>query len=102
MSLKVDSIMSKLKKNLHLIFVESLEKYVFLKIKSAEFQELLKLRKFTAKNEYYIIQAIKLWIKCNVNERVGDAELLLSYINCGECSKILIYENKNIDTGNLI
>ena len=102
MTLKVDDIMCKLKKNLHLVFIESLEKYVFLKIKSTEFQEILKLREFRAKNEYYIMQAISVWIQYNVEERVGDAELLFSYIDCKACSKFLIFENKNINTGNLI
>ena len=101
-SLNVDNIMRNLKKNLHLIFTESIEKYVFLKIKYKEMQELLKLREFMAKNEYYIIQAIIMWIQFNLDERVGDAELLFSNIDCKSCSKNLILENKNINTGNLI
>ena len=86
--------------NFQLIFTESIEKYVYLRLKIDTLKEILKLHKFTAENEYYIIKGIKAWVIYDLYNRITYAETLFSYVNCKSCSKTLMLENEEIDTGN--
>ena len=100
LSLTVNNLLERVKKYFNIIFKETIEKYVFLRLSADELHELLKFHYFNSTDEYYFVEGIKLWLKYDLKHRLDNAQSLFSLINCGSCSKDIMLEYIPIDTGN--
>ena len=100
LSLTVNNLLERVKKDFSIIFKETIEKYVFLRLSADELHELLKLHYFNSTDEYYFVECIKLWLKYDLKHRLDYAQSLFSLINCGSCNKSIMFQYKQIDTGN--
>ena len=100
LSLTVNNFIEKIKKDFNIIFEERIEKYVFLRLTTDELHELLKLRSFNSTDEYYFVKGIRVWLKYAITNRLDNAQSLFNLINCRSCSKIIMLENKIINSGN--
>ena len=92
----------RIKENLNIIFVETLEKYVFLNLTADELYKSFSNYEFRCKDEFYYVISIKLWVTHNLEDRIKYAEHLFGTINCKYFSKILMLENLKSNTGNSI
>ena len=84
----------------NIIFNETIEKYVFLKLSFNDLYDFLKQRSFHSPDEYYFVKGIVLWLKYDIDNRLDNSQSLFSLINCRLCNKYNMSENKIIDTGN--
>ena len=100
LSLTVNNYLEKVKKYFNIIFTETIEKYVFLRLPADDLYNLLKLRSFKSSNEYYFVKGISLWMKYDFKNRLNMAESLFRHVNCGLCDKNIMLQNTLIDTGN--
>ena len=96
----VDICMEKVKQDFTIIFYETLEKYVFVRLAYSELYELLKSRGFHSSDEYYLVKGIVLWITYDIDNRIVNAQSLLGLIDTGLCNKNIMLNSKQIDTGN--
>ena len=99
-SLTINNYLLRVKNDFSIIFKETIEKYVFLRLSADELLELLKLRYFNSTDEYFFVEGIKLWLKYDLKHRLDNAQSLFSLINCGSCNKAIMLQYKQIDTGN--
>ena len=96
----VNMYLQKIKSNFNIIFIETIEKYIFLKLSPNDLHEFLKQRSFHSLNEYYFVQGIVLWLTYDLDSRFDNAKSLFSLINCRVCDKNMMLDNKLINTGN--
>ena len=100
MTLKANEFKVKIKNKIEVIFKESIEKYIFMKLKFSELQRLLKERSLRRKNEYSIIKALTLWFQYDPDNRMQYAKELFSFVNIHLCYDTIDLSNININTGN--
>ena len=98
----IKKAVERIKENLNIIFVETLEKYVFLNLTADELYKSFSNYEFKCKDEFYYVSSIILWITHNIEDRITYAEHLFSTINYKYCSRFLLLENSVINTGNSI
>ena len=96
----VNMYLQKIKSDFNIIFIETIEKYVFLKLSPNDLHEFLKQRAFHSSNEYYFVKGIVLWLTYDLDSRFDNAISLFSLINCRVCDKNIMLDNKVINTGN--
>ena len=96
----VNMYLQKIKSDFNIIFIETIEKYVFLKLSPNDLHEFLKQRAFHSSNEYYFVKGIVLWLTYDLDSRFDNAISLFSLINCRVCDKNIMLDNKLINTGN--
>ena len=96
----VNMYLQKIKSDFNIIFIETIEKYVFLKLSPNDLHEFLKQRAFHSSNEYYFVKGIVLWLTYDLDSRFDNAKSLFSLINCRVCNKNIMLKNKLINTGN--
>ena len=90
----------KIKSDFNIIFIETIEKYVFLKLSPNDLHAFLKQRAFHSSNEYYFVKGIVLWLTYDLDSIIDNATSLFSLINCIVCDKNMMLDNKLINTGN--
>ena len=96
----VNMYLQKIKSDFNIIFIETIEKYVFLKLSPNDLHEFLKQQHFHSSNEYYFVKGIVLWLTYDLDSRIDNATSLFSLINCRVCDKNMMLDNKLINTGN--
>ena len=96
----VNMYLQKIKSNFNIIFIETIEKYVFFKLSPNDLHEFLRQRAFHSSNEYYFVKGIVLWLTYDLDSRFDNAKSLFSLINCRVCNKNRMLDNKLINTGN--
>ena len=96
----VNIYLEKVKHNFNIIFNETIEKYVFLRLSVTDLHEFLKQRTCHSSNEYNYFKGIVLWLKFDVDNRFDNAQLLFSLINYRLCNNMIMLDNDDIDTGN--
>ena len=96
----VNMYLQKIKSDFNIIFIETIEKYVFLKLSPNDLHAFLKQRAFHSSNEYYFVKGILLWLTYDLDSRFDNARSLFSLINCRLCNKNIMLDNKLINTGN--
>ena len=96
----VNMHLHKIKSDFNIIFIETIEKYVFLKLSPNDLHEFLKQRAFHSSNEYYFVKGIVLWLTYDLDSRFDNAKSLFSLVNCRVCDKNIMLDNKVINTGN--
>ena len=96
----VNMYLQKIKSDFNIIFIETIEKYVFLKLSPNDLHEFLKQRAFHSSNEYYFVKGIVLWLTYDLDSRFDNAKSLFSLVNCRVCDKNIMLDNKVINTGN--
>ena len=96
----VNMHLHKIKSDFNIIFIETIEKYIFLKLSPNDLHEFLKQRAFHSSNEYYFVKGIVLWLTYDLDSRFDNAKSLFSLVNCRVCDKNIMLDNKVINTGN--
>ena len=96
----VNMYLQKIKSDFNIICIETIEKYVFLKLSPNDLHEFLKQRAFHSSNEYYFVKGIVLWLTYDLDSRFDNAKSLFSLINCRVCDTNIMLDNKVINTGN--
>ena len=96
----VNMYLQKIKSDFNIIFIETIEKYVFSKLSHNDLHEFLKQRTFHSSNEYYFVKGILLWLQYDLDSRFDNAQSLFSLIDCRLCNKNIMLDNKLINTGN--
>ena len=96
----INMYLHKIKSDFDIIFFETVEKYIFLKISPYDLHVFLKQRHFHSSNEYYFVKGILLWLQYDLDNRFDNALSLFSLINCRLCNKNIMLDNKLINTGN--
>ena len=89
---------SKPKSQLESVYKETLEKYVFLRTTFTQLLTIISNRELNARDEYAIVKCVVMWVLYDVEDRLTHANSLLELIDCGLCSKIMMLENKSINT----
>ena len=96
----VNMYLQRIKSDFNIIIIETIEKYIFLKLSPNDLHEFLKQRTFHSLNEYYIVKGIVLWLQYDLDSRLDNAKSLFSLINCRLFNKNIMLDNKLINTGN--
>ena len=96
----IQMCLEKVKLDFNIIFNETIEKYVFLKLSYINLYSFLNQRHFHSSDEFYFIKGIVLWIKNDIDSRIDNTKSLFSLIDYRLCNKNIMLENKLIDTGN--
>ena len=88
--------------NHDLLFEETLEKYVFLRLSFDELKLKLVNREFTINDGYDIVRSLTIWCQYDINERLTSSADIFELININKCSKDMSRKYKNVDTGNVL
>ena len=96
----LNGYISKLKNAFNLIFKDSIEKQVFLRLPADDLHALLTSRALHSTDEYYFVRGIVLYIQNDIHDRIDEAERLFSTIDVKLCNKRLMLHYRNIATGN--
>ena len=96
----VNMYLQRIKSDFNIIFIETIEKYIFLKLSPNDLQVFLKQRAFHSSNEYYFIKGIVLWLTYDLDSIFYTAKSLFSLINCRVCDTNIMLDIKLINTGN--
>ena len=98
MGISPEEILLKVKSQLESVYTETLEKYVFLRTTFTQLLTIISNRQLNARDEYAIVKCVVMWVLYNVEDRLTHANSLLELIDCGQCSKSMMLENKSINT----
>ena len=98
MGISPEEILLKVKSQLESVYTETLEKYVFLRTTFTQLLTIISNRELNARDEYAIVKCVVMWVLYNVEDRLTHANSLLELIDCGQCSKSMMLENKSINT----
>ena len=98
MGISPEEILLKVKSQLESVYTETLEKYVFLRTPFTQLLTIISNRELNARDEYAIVKCVVMWVLYDVEDRLPNANSLLELVDCGLCSKIMMLENKSINT----
>ena len=98
MGISPEEILLKVKSQLESVYTETLEKYVFLRTTFTQLLTIISNRQLNARDEYAIVKCVVMWVLYDVEDRLTHANSLLELIDCGQCSKSMMLENKSINT----
>ena len=98
MGISPEEILLKVKSQLESVYTETLEKYVFLRTPFTQLLTIISNRELNARDEYAIVKCVVMWVLYDVEDRLTHANSLLELVDCGLCSKIMMLENKSINT----
>ena len=98
MGISPEEILLKVKSQLESVYKETLEKYVFLRTPFTQLLTIISNRELNARDEYDIVKCVVMWVLYDVEDRLPNANALLELVDCGQCSKIMMLENKSINT----
>ena len=98
MGISPEEILLKVKSQLESVYTETLEKYVFLRTTFTQLLTIISNRELNARDEYAIVKCVVMWVLYDVEDRLTHANSLLELIDCGQCSKSMMLENKSINT----
>ena len=98
MEISPEEILLKVKSQLESVYKETLEKYVFLRTPFTQLLTIISNRELNARDEYAIVKCVVMWVLYDVEDRLPNANSLLELVDCGLCSKIMMLENKSINT----
>ena len=98
MGISPEEILLKVKSQLESVYTETLEKYVFLRTPFTQLLTIISNRELNARDEYVIVKCVVMWVLYDVEDRIPNANSLLELVDCGLCSKIMMLENKSINT----
>ena len=98
MGISPEEILLKVKSQLESVYKETLEKYVFLRTPFTQLLTIISNRELNARDEYDIVKCVVMWVLYDVEDRLTHANSLLELVDCGLCSKIMMLENKSINT----
>ena len=88
--------------NHDLLFEETLEKYVFLRLSFGELKLKVINQEFAINDEYDIVRSLVLWCQYDINERVYLSTYLFKLIDINKCSKEIAIKYKNVNTNNSV
>ena len=98
MGISPEEILLKVKSQLESVYTETIEKYVFLRTTFTQLLTIISNRELNARDEYAIVKCVVMWVLYDVEDRLTHANSLLELIDCGQCSKSMMLENKSINT----
>ena len=98
MGISPEEILLKVMSQLESVYTETLEKYVFLRTPFTQLLTIISNRELNARDEYAIVKCVVMWVLYDVEDRLPNANSLLELVDCGQCSKIMMLENKSINT----
>ena len=98
MGISPEEILLKVKSQLESVYKETLEKYVFLRTPFTQLLTIISNRELNARDEYAIVKCVVMWVLYDVEDRLPNANALLELVDCGQCSKIMMLENKSINS----
>ena len=102
MPIKVNTLITNCMANHDLLFEETLEKYVFLRLSFDELKLKLVNREFTINDGYDIVRSLTIWCQHDIIERLAVSADLFELININKCSKEMAMNYKNVDTNNSV
>ena len=102
LDLKSADILNKLKVDFHLVFEETLEKYIFLRLEREPLLSLLENSAFTVKDHYDIIKALIVWTNYDLSNRIHEVEVLFNAVEYRLCDKRSILQHKRVNTGDSV